>query len=57
MLYNNNGYTIEIPDNIYWDLSDDEFNEYINTKYVESFNITENRFSITSFTIELPDEE
>ncbi len=42
MLYNHKGYTIEIPDNIYWDMSDEEFNEYIDTKFIESFNSPDN---------------
>lgn len=42
MLYNNNGYTIEIPDSIYWDLSDEAFQEYIDTKFIEAFNISDN---------------
>ena len=42
MLYNNKGYTIEIPDEIYWTMSDDEFNEYIDTKFIERFNSPDN---------------
>lgn len=38
MLYNHKGYTIEIPDDLYWELSDQEFNEYIETKLIESFS-------------------
>jgi hypothetical protein len=42
MLYNNKGYTIEIPDELYWSMSDEEFNEYIDTKFIESFNCKDN---------------
>lgn len=38
MIYNNKGYTIEIPDELYWSMTDDQFNEYINTKSIEHFN-------------------
>ena len=42
MLYNNKGYTIEIPDEIYWTYSDEQFAEYIDTKFIESFNSSDN---------------
>ena len=38
MLYNNRGYTIEIPDDLYWRMTDEQFNEYIDGKFIESFN-------------------
>lgn len=58
MLYNNNGYTIEISDELYWTMTDDEFNEYINTTFISRFNANENTISEiqSSAFIAFPDE-
>ena len=57
MLYNNRGYTIEIPDELYWSMTDEEFNEYIDSKFVESFTFPDNGHITDSFSSVIIDSD